>query len=86
MKTGGRQKGTPNKSNATIKEFVQSIIDTNRQQVMRDIAELEAKDRVNAILKLLDYFLPKQTASSNRVDLDRLTDEQVNQVIESIAI
>lgn len=75
MKTGGRKKGTPNKENP-IKGFIKTHSlayfepkETEHGFVSEfdlDMAELEATDRVNAELRLLEFHTPKMKA----IDVD----------------
>ena len=59
-KTGGRKKGTPNKVTGTLKEWLEDILNENRQQIKEDLAALKPKDRLLIIEKLLQYVIPKQ--------------------------
>ena len=59
-KTGGRKKGTPNKVTGTLKEWLEDILNENRQQIKDDLAALKPKDRLLIIEKLLQYVIPKQ--------------------------
>ena len=45
-KTGGRKAGTPNKVSGTVKEWIASIIDGNREQFEKDLEKLEPGERV----------------------------------------
>lgn len=60
-KTGGRTAGTPNKKTAAIREVVTNIVEeySSSQQMMKDIAELDPKDRLMVIVKLAEYVIPK---------------------------
>ena len=58
-KTGGRKAGTPNKVTGTLKEFIVALIDDNREQIIKDIATLDAKDRVFFLERLMAYVIPK---------------------------
>ena len=58
-KTGGRQKGTPNKSTATLRDWFLQLINDNREQIQKDLQELEAKDRLQWFERILPYLLPK---------------------------
>jgi uncharacterized membrane protein len=58
-KTGGRTSGTPNKITGTVKEWIASIIDGNRQQFEDDLEKLEPGERVRVISNLLQYITPK---------------------------
>lgn len=63
-KTGGRKKGTPNKISGTVKEWISSIIDKNRNKFEEDLELLEPGERVRVISSLLNYVAPKQAPSS----------------------
>lgn len=78
---GGRQKGTPNRATSTVREWVLQLIDKNRRQVERDIKDLEPRDRLQVIEKLLQYVLPKQQAVQAEIDFNKLSDEQLDTLI-----
>lgn len=81
---GGRQKGTPNKVTASVKDWVAGVIDKNRRQMERDIKALEPKDRLLMLEKLMQYVIPKQQAVSAEVDFSRLSDEQLNTLVDEL--
>lgn len=62
FKSGGRTKGTQNKVNSEIKSAFQLLIESNLEQLKYDIAELEPKDRINAILQLSKFVVPNLKA------------------------
>ena len=62
----GRPKGAKGKfPNATrgltvnTREFIKNVIDENRDQFNDDLAKLAAKDRVDIIIKLMGFVVPK---------------------------
>ena len=63
-KTGGRQKGTPNKATAVSKELIADILsdyyDTGK--LRDDMKALEPKERVDAMIKLASFVVPKPQA------------------------
>lgn len=59
---GGRTAGTPNKVTGTVKEWIVSLIDKNREQMELDLAQLEPKDRLLILERLMQYVVPKQQA------------------------
>ena len=85
-KTGGRTAGTPNKVTDDIKSRITALINEQFETIQSDLEELDAKERVTAYLKFLEYVLPKQRES--KIDLgtrlDGLSDEQLNEVIDQI--
>jgi len=61
---GGRQKGTPNKTTRTVREWIANILNENQEQFRRDLKLLEPDERVRAITALLPYVTPKQATLS----------------------
>lgn len=80
----GRPKGRPNKITQDTRAWLSAVIDKNRRQMERDLKALEPKERLQILERLMQYVIPKQQATATTVDLERLTDEQVNQVINTI--
>ena len=69
-KTGGRVAGTPNKATATVRGAIAKMLDEyfNSETFEKDIAELDAKDRVAAMEKFAAYAVPKlQTTTLDMV-------------------
>ena len=58
-KTGGRVAGTPNKTTAVTRNIINEIASGMVDQVMKDIAELEPKDRVHLWVKLCEFNVSK---------------------------
>jgi hypothetical protein len=59
LKTGGRQKGTPNVLSSTAKDILGSIIDNEIANLPELIESLEPKDRAQLLVKLLPYRYAK---------------------------
>lgn len=83
-KTGGRTKGTPNKTTQNVKQWIEKIIDKNRKQVERDLKSVEPQERLKIIEKLLQYVVPKQQAQSVDVDFSSLNDAQLESIVTEI--
>lgn len=83
-KTGGRKKGTPNKVTTTQREWLTRLIDNNRERIEQDINLLEPKDRLLILERLMQYSIPKLQAVQTRVELNTLTDEQIDNMITEI--
>lgn len=91
-KTGGRKAGTPNRVTGTVKEWIASIIDGNRQQFENDLKDLEPGERVKIISNLLQYVTPKmQSISPDEMldaeykKLEELLESAPDDAIEKIA-
>lgn len=80
----GRPKGTQNKVNADLRQKIKEIIKDNWQQVDEDIKALNPKDRLMFIEKLLKYTLPTLQATSLNVDFEKLSDEQLDEIINRL--
>ncbi|WP_278366224.1 hypothetical protein [Phocaeicola barnesiae] len=94
-KTGGRKAGTPNKVSGTVKEWIASIIDGNREQFENDLEKLEPGERVRVISNLLQYVIPKMQSLSpaemleaeyKKLEelLENSPDEAINKIVERI--
>lgn len=59
VKRGGRQKGTPNKFTADMKEKLQAIIENDLMlNIHADIKQLSPSERVKMLSSLLRYYIP----------------------------
>lgn len=81
---GGRAKGTPNKRNSTLKAWLAELIDGNREQVEADLKALKPLARLQMLEKMLSYVLPKMQSVSASVNFDKLTNEQLDQVVTEV--
>lgn len=63
-KTGGRQKGTPNKTTTFTKELITEMLSDyyDSGSMAKDMKELEPKERVDAFIKLATFVMPKPQA------------------------
>ena len=87
-KTGnpnGRPKGSPNKTTQSVREWLTRLIDDNREQIRKDLAALEPKERLQVLEKFMEYTVPKRQSVEARVDIDRLSDSQIDQVINELS-
>ncbi len=60
MKFGGRQKGTPNKRTA-ITENIEQLVLQEFEKIPAYIESLNNRERLEFIIKLLPYAVPKYT-------------------------
>jgi hypothetical protein len=72
-KTGGRQKGTPNKVTAFSKAVIENILSeyTDTGLMLSDLKKLDPKERLDIMVKLMAFTTPKpqsidMTVSSNK--------------------
>jgi hypothetical protein len=60
VKTGGRQKGTLNRTTSEAKQVLQNIVNKELENITTLLDKLEPKERIDSIIKLLPYIVPKQ--------------------------
>jgi hypothetical protein len=63
-KTGGRQKGVLNKNTAELKVFLKEIIEKELDKFDEMMEGLPPKERMEVVIKILPYVLPKQSEVS----------------------
>lgn len=81
-KTGGRKKGTPNRVTSDIRGWLAKLIKQNRRQIEADLQELEPKDRVMMLERLMQYVIPKKQAI--KADISDLSEDDVADVASRI--
>lgn len=60
LKTGGRTKGVANKTTAETKEIIQKIVSNELDNIETLLKQLVPKERIDAVIKMLPYIVPKQ--------------------------
>lgn len=76
-KTGGRTKGTLNKTTTETKEILKNIVSVEIENINVLLDKLEPKERLDIIIKLLPYILPKQ----NEIAVENKTVEPVTFIL-----
>lgn len=66
-KYGGRKKGTPNKDTKELRERINDLIDNNFDSIQADLDQLEPKERLDFLIKLFEYGLPKLQRVENEM-------------------
>ena len=80
-KTGGRQYGTPNKVTTDLRTFINELLDSNRRQIIEDMKKLEPQQRITIFERLLSYAVPKMQSVEAKIDLNSISDEQLDRII-----
>jgi len=83
-KTGGRTKGTPNKVTQEMRDFIRMLLENNQQQIIDDLEKIEPHQRLNILTGLLKYCVPTLQSISTNIDFTKLTDEQLETIINNI--
>lgn len=85
----GRPKGVPNKVTSELKTWIQELIDGNRKKFETDLKDLDPKDRLMILEKLMQYVVPKQQSISVEAqiqaeysELEKLLDKAPDHVVD----
>ena len=65
IKHGGRQKGTPNIMTKELRSILKDILYQELEEVQERFKLLEPKERIELLIKLMPYALPKVTSISH---------------------
>ena len=60
-KVGGRKKGTPNRLTAEIRSTLKAVMDEEISNIPDLLEQLEPKERLDMLIRLMPYTLPKIT-------------------------
>lgn len=58
-KTGGRQKGTPNRLTFQARMLLFSMLENEIEKIPGHLQSMEPRERVDVLIKFLPYLLPK---------------------------
>jgi hypothetical protein len=70
LKYGGRSEGTPNKITKVIKESLTTIVNNELEQLPLRLNELNNRERIIVLTKLLPLILPKAIIEDESIKLD----------------
>ena len=59
VKTGGRQAGTPNKITSELRDALKGIVANELDTLSASLSQLPAKERLELLIKLMPYCMPK---------------------------
>lgn len=83
-KTGGRQKGTPNRVTTETKDWFVYLLNSNRKRLEKAMEAMDDRELWDNFQKLFPYIVPKMQASEVKIDYDHLTDEQIDLIIDEL--
>ena len=65
VKYGGRQKGTPNRMTKELRSVLKDVLYQELKQIQTHLDTLKPKERVELLIKLMPFVLPKVTSISH---------------------
>ena len=69
-KAVGRPKGSSNKATSKVRDAFTKLLEDNLEQITKDFAELEPKDRIKMFLDLSKYVIPQLKQTEFKSDPD----------------
>ncbi len=82
----GRPKGALNKTSAQTKTIIEKIVSSELKNIESLLEHLEPKERVDAIIRLLPYVVPKQSEISIDAPIHRLQPIVLNLIEEPLKL
>tara|TARA_B110000977_G_scaffold85459_1_gene114038 strand:- start:397 stop:645 length:249 start_codon:yes stop_codon:yes gene_type:complete len=67
-KHGGREKGTPNKLTKELRSVLKEVIYNELENIEERLDELEPKQRLELVVKLMPYVFPKMVSASHTIN------------------
>ena len=80
----GKPKGAKNKVTLQLRELITQFLEERFETIVIDFKKLEPKERVKFYCDLLQFGLPKLQSVSTEIDFEKLTDEQLDEIIERL--
>ena len=80
----GRPIGTTNKTTSNFRQWIGAFLDGQRPQIVKDWEVLEPKDRILMFEKLMRFVLPTLQSTTLQSDFEKLSDEQLTQIINEL--
>ena len=68
-----------------LRSWFSKLIDKNRDQIQRNLTALPSKERLQVLEKFMQYTIPKMQNAEAKLDLDKLRDEQIDQIVTELA-
>lgn len=69
-KTGGRVAGTPNKITSELRKTLKGIIAAELEALPATLSDLAPRERLELLIKLLPFAMPKVDKVSGQYDTD----------------
>src|SRR5262245_4531268 len=80
----GRKKGSSNKTTMRTREFLINLLESQHDQIVSDLTWLEPYEHLTILEKLLAYVTPKMAANDVTVSVDKLSEEQIDELFKKL--
>ena len=68
VKYGGRKKGTPNRLTKEVRAVLKEVVFDEMSQIHLHFVQLDPKERIELLIKLLPYVCPKIQSASHSLN------------------
>jgi hypothetical protein len=80
----GKPRGAKNRVHKLLRENIVDFLSDEFENVKKVYAKLSPRDKLRFYTDLMAYGIPKLQAMSLDVDFDKMTDEQLDEIIERL--
>lgn len=80
----GKPKGAKNKVTNDLRSRISDFLTDEFDEIKADFKKLEPKDRLKFFTDLIQYSVPKLQAMQLETDFDRLTDDQLEDIVNEL--
>jgi hypothetical protein len=80
----GRPKGAPNKATKDLRKAISDFLEGRFDEVVKTWEGLSGREKVAFYRDLLQYAVPKLQSTELKTDFDKMTDEQLDRIIEEL--
>lgn len=80
----GRPSGAKDKIRTELKTWIGELIDDNRLQLEQDLKKMNPRDRWQIVERLMTYQIPRMKETDLKLNLEAMTDDQLNLIIDKI--
>jgi len=82
--SNGRPTGSINKLCKPLRQSITEFLENNFDEVVSEWSKLEGKDKLNFYRDLLKFAVPTLQATEFKTDFEKMTDEQLDRVINEL--
>ncbi len=80
----GRPKGSKNKRGGDLREKITAFLEDNFEKIQEDFKKMQPGERAKLYKDLLQYSIPKMQTTSMEMKLERMTDNELDEVMDEL--
>ncbi len=84
-KTGGRVKGSTNLITRELRERIKDFLEANFDTIQADFKQIDPEKRAIIFEKFLKFVLPQLQNTTMDMNISKLSDEELNQLLQTLA-